>query len=443
MKKIMIYCQHSAGMGHLVRSTEIIRSLVKTFEVCFVSGGQRVPEFKLPNEVQTVYLPALWQNGNQLQPLDSSLSLEEVTAHRQQILLETFDRFKPDCLITECFPFSKLKLESELSPLLKRAKNSARRVRIVCSLRDLIMTQPMSPGVRDRRQQKIRQMLERYYDAVLFHADEKFQKLADSFPQAQDLSCDIVYTGYVAQSPPQNPLEDTSAETSAETSLTAHDIAGLSNPLPTIVASVGGGRHGYPLLQAILAAAPLLATYRFPHHIYAFAGPFMPQKDFARLQRQANRSSNVTLRRYTNRLIDYLNKADLSVSLGGYNTTMNLLRTRVRSLVLPSPSKNQTDEQRIRANMLAQLGVIRLLEPKQLAAGALTAAIATGLESTPSLQSFNLQGADNTARYLENLLAQQPALKQPAFSKQPTASKQRASKQPASKHRASKQPATI
>ena len=398
MKKIMIYCQHLAGMGHLARSAEIIRSLVKEFEVCFVSGGQIVPEFELPAGVNTVYLPGLWQQGERLQPLDDSLSLEETTIRRKEILLETFERVNPDCLITECFPFSKLKLKPELSPLLKRAEASAHPVRIVCSLRDLIMTQPMPADARTRRQEKICRIINRYYDAVLFHADGNFQKLEDSFPRAGDLACSVFYTGYVAQSPPAATARERSA-------LTADDIAGLGDRSPTIVASAGGGRHGYPLLSSLMAASPMLAR-QHPHHIYAFAGPFMPAKDFERLQQQATNQPNVTLRRYTARLLSYLEKADLSISLGGYNTTMNLLKTGVRSLVLPSPSKHQTDEQRLRAEMLANLGTIDLLAPEQLTPEPLIAAIATALKKQPSPQRFNLQGADNTARYLQKMLSQ-------------------------------------
>ena len=122
MNKIMIYCQHLAGMGHLVRCREIMRSLVKNFKVCFVTGGQMVPQFQLPDEVEIVYLPALWQKGAALLPLEGTQSLEAVKAERQQILINTFDRFQPDCLVTECFPFSKMSMKSELKPLLKKGQ---------------------------------------------------------------------------------------------------------------------------------------------------------------------------------------------------------------------------------------------------------------------------------------------------------------------------------
>ena len=392
MKKIMVYCQYLAGMGHLVRSAEIIRSLVKDFRVCFVNGGQLVSQFELPPEVETVYLPALREEAGILKPLDETQSLEAIKAERTQKLLAVFEQFQPDCLMTECFPFSKAKVEFELIPLLDRVQASPRQIPIICSLRDLIMTQVMTDKVRAKKEARVIRLINQYYHGVLFHADGNFQRLQDSFSQVEALTCEIIDTGYVAQSPPK------------VLPLTAEDIAGLNHPSPIIVVSAGGGRHGYPLLNAVIAASPRLAD-TLPHQIYAFAGPFMPAEDFAELQRVAADKSNVILRRYTSRLIDFLHKAELSISLGGYNTTMNLLRTGVRSLILPSPAKNQADEQRMRAEKLAQLGVLDLIESSDLAPEPLIQAITTRLNYPPTDYRFNLQGAENTAHYLQMLLA--------------------------------------
>lgn len=389
MKKIMLYCQHLAGMGHLVRSTEIIRSLVKDFKVCFVNGGQLVPQFELPLEAEVIYLPGLWQDGRELKAVDDSQSLEAIKLQRRQRLLEVFEQFAPDCLITECFPFSKLKMEFELIPLLKQAQSSVHPVQVVCSLRDLIMTQPMSQEAWVKRSDKVCRVINQYYDAIFFHSDADFQRLEESFPSVNHLQCDIVYTGYVAQA------------FAAKQSLTAEDIAGLNDQSPTIVASMGGGRHGYAPLNAIIEASPQLTT----HKIYAFAGPFMPEDDFIKLQQAAADKPNMTLRRFTTCLLDYLKKADLSVSLGGYNTTMNLLKTGVRSLVLPSLAKDQNNEQQIRSKKLANLGVLDLLNPDDLAPERLVEVITACLNKTHVPHQINLQGADNTARQIQKRLA--------------------------------------
>ena len=392
MKKIMIYCQHLAGMGHLVRCREIIRSLVDDFEICFVSGGQIVPQFQFPEQVEIVYLPALWQKGVEIMPTDEAITLEEAKAQRKRILLETFDQFRPDCLITECFPFSKMSMKYELNPLLERAKTSIWPVQILCSLRDLIMTQPLPPDAKDRREAKVCRLINQFYDAVLFHSDANFHRLEDCFSKVEELNCEIIYTGYVAQSP-------------AEELLPAYeDIVGLSDTAPTIVASAGGGRHGYPLLSAVIVASEQIAD-RLPHQIYAFAGPFMPEVDFFRLQQAAAQRPNVTLRRYTCLLLDYLKKSDLSISLGGYNTTMNLLKTGARSLLLPSLNPSQTDEQYIRAQKLANSGILNLLTPADLPPDRLTQVIVNALGQPRVTHQINLQGAERTAAYIRHFLS--------------------------------------
>lgn len=121
------------------------------------------------------------------------------------------------------------------------------------------------------------------------------------------------------------------------------------------------------------------------------------------------------LRRYTANLLDYLNQADLSINLGGYNTTMNLLMTGVRSLLLPSMNPSQTDEQRIRAEKLAELGLVTLLTPEDLVPDRLVDAIALSLTNLPTPHHLDLNGAENTASYLRELLIEQPVVEQPAL----------------------------
>ena len=389
MKKILFYCQYLAGMGHLVRSTEIIRSLVKDFDVCLINGGQLIPGFEFPAEARVVHLPAVWEDGSQLKPVDSSLTIDEVKESRKQKILDVLGEFQPDCIITECFPFSKHKLKFELKPMLKQAKEND--ITIVCSLRDLIMTQPMSASAKIRRQEKICKLIDRFYDLVLFHGDANFLRLEDSFPGVDKLNCDLFYTGYVAPA--------------AESDLpaTPEDIIGLNRTEPSIVVSVGGGRHGYPLLEAVLFASPILEK-SIPHKIYCFAGPFMARSEFERLQTLAVEQDNVAMRRFTPRLTQYMQQADLSVSLGGYNTIMNILQTGVRSLVLPSLNEHQADEQSIRARKLAQLDIIGLLEPQDLKTAILADKIVSQLNCPKPNNSFNLSGAATTANKLKELL---------------------------------------
>ncbi len=385
-------------MGHLVRSTEIIRSLVKEFQVCFVSGGIPIADFEMPADLEIVHLPSIIEEAGELKSVDSSLPIETVKAIRCQMLLAAFEQFQPDCIITECFPFSKHKLKYELLPLLERAKAAPHSVKVVCSLRDLIMTQSRSPQFWAKRYDKVCEWINHYYDLVLVHGDSQLLRLDEQFPQIDRLTCEVHYTGYVAQSPPQqSPLPE--------------DHAALHQKVPTIVVSAGGGRFGYDLLNAVVQASVILEQ-QIPHHIYAFTGPFMPEEQASRLEAAAQDRPNVTLRQYTPHLLDYMAQADLSISLGGYNTTMNILRTGVRSLIFPGAAEEQTGEQTIRAEKLAEKGVLSVLSIDDLDGTRLAQRVQIALQQPPVPHSFNLQGADRSAVRLKALLYGQLAVAQ-------------------------------
>lgn len=387
MKKILFYCQYLAGMGHLVRSTEIIRSLVPHFQVCLVIGGEPIDQFNVPDGVEVVYLPALREEAGELIALNQSI--DSVKVRRRQRLLALFEQFQPDCVITECFPFSKVKMAFELLPLLERAK--AAQVKVVCSLRDLIMTQSMSEKGLARKQSRILDQTRQFYDLVLCHCDRNLQSLESCFPSAHALTCEVFYTGYVAQS------------------LTHSSEQQQALQFPRIIASVGGGRYGYSLLKAICEVGPLLHQ-AIPHRIYAFTGPFMPESEFEALQILATPQPNITLQRFTPNLMNYLYGADLSISLGGYNTTMNVLSTQVRSLILTSPSPDQADEQWLRASRLAQLGAVDVLSPDQLSPSALAHAVLQRLQTAKPSHALNLKGSENTAWRLRQLCGQTVAI---------------------------------
>ncbi|PSB17096.1 glycosyl transferase [filamentous cyanobacterium CCP1] len=390
MKKIMFYSQHLAGIGHLVRSTEIIRGLAKHFDVYFVHGGQAVPGFRLPSEVMEIRLPGLYMEGTVLKVVDESQSLEVVQEQRKALLLQVFETIQPDCLITEGFPFSKHTLRFELIPLLKHIEASGYPTKVVCCLRDIIMTQAMSDGVRAKKQERTCKWINRYYDLILYHSDPQLQRLEENFSQVDRLNPKIFYTGYVTQSEAQLPLED-------------EDRLHLNQPEPSIVVSVGGGRHGYGLLRAIANLSPTLAQ-TIPHKIYAFTGPYLSESDLLQLQERAALSSNLVVRRFTPRLMDYLKQADLSISLGGYNTTMNVLKTGVRSLIYPSPSEDQSGEQTLRARKLEGMGLLRVLSDADLAPERMRQRILTALNQPPTNHLFDLHGAQRSALKLQQLL---------------------------------------
>ncbi|MEM6445405.1 MAG: glycosyltransferase [Cyanobacteria bacterium P01_D01_bin.123] len=384
-KRLMFYCQHILGIGHLVRSMEIVRALTPDFEVCFVNGGKEVPGFEVPESVRVVNLPAIETDPEfqTLRAVDDGITLAEVETKRRTILLAVLDLFRPDALMVELYPFGRRRFSFELEPLLERARDLGTKVS--CSLRDIVVTKQD----RARHEAKVVKLMNRYFDQLLVHGDRRFVPLEDSFSRTSDLNCPVHYTGYVIQKP--NPAFTVQCDE------------------PIILASVGGGRFGHSLLDCIARTAPLLAD-RIPHTIRMFAGPFVPDSVWHHLQNLTADRANIVIERYTPHLLDYMRQADLSISMAGYNTTMNVLATGVRAMMMPFTG-NGDREQWLRLQKLDRMGIVNAIQPEELVPEVFAEAIETCLRTKPTSASFDLAGAANTAAYLRQLVeCETPAL---------------------------------
>ncbi len=386
VKKVMFYCQHILGIGHLVRSMEIVRGLVQDSQVCFINGGEVIQRFEAPPSVEVVNIPAIKTDSEfqELQVVDSSLSLDELQTIRQEKLLTVFERFQPDILIVELFPFGRRRFSFELIPLMEQAK--ATETKVVCSLRDIVVTKQNQT----RHEEKVCRLMNQYFDMLLIHGDPRFVRLEESFSRVGDLNCEVHYTGYVAQ-----PLPEFSEE----------NLPVTQSQKPIILVSVGGGRFGHELLECVAKTAPILKQ-NLPHHIQMFTGPFIPEAVFAKLQKLAAGQTNITIERYTPKLLTYMQQADLSISMSGYNTTMNILMTGVRAMILPFTGNNDR-EQTIRAQKLGKLGRVKVIRPEDLEPEKFASKVVDYLNQQPTDLQFDFGGVEKTAIYLRQLLHKQ------------------------------------
>ncbi len=230
---------------------------------------------------------------------------------------------------------------------------------------------------------------------MLIHSDPQFHRLEESFSAVTDIKCPIQYTGFVAQ-----PLTEVSTGTK-------EDESDLSRANPTILISVGGGQLGYDLLDAAVMVAPILATRLPEYHLQIFTGAFISIDRFRALSIAAAGQTNLTLRKFTSQFLSYMQKSKLSISLGGYNTTMNILRTGVNSMILPS---NKDWEQTVRAEKLEKMGLLTMLQHEDLQSQQFADKIVRSIESEhlPKFsKSFDLDGAEKTKIAIENLLMPQ------------------------------------
>jgi predicted glycosyltransferase len=388
--RLLLWCQHSLGLGHLARSLLLIEALVRDFQVTLLNGGRMPPGVHVPDGAQVINLPPLGLGAHSgLMSHDPSMSVEQATARRTEMILAAYARVRPDVVVLELYPFGRKAFEPELLPLLELVHSQgANRPHVVCSLRDILIS---GRADQHRHDERVVRRANSVLDAIMVHADPAFARLEESFQPVTPLTVRVHYTGFVAPVPPVRPFPITSGGNRR------------------LIVSSGGGMVGAPLVKAAVSAHRRLhAATGLTTTIVA--GPFLPAPDWRWLRDQASRSLLLTAVRQVPDLAHEIGLSRVSLSQAGYNTTMDLLRAGTPAVVVPY-GEGQEDEQRRRSLRLQDLGLLRVLAPEELTADRLideiTVALqSTVLQSTPPEASLNLDGAAVTAQLLVDLLPQ-------------------------------------
>ncbi|GBC63208.1 glycosyl transferase [Desulfonema ishimotonii] len=381
--KIIHYCQHVLGLGHFFRTLEICRAL-SDHNVTLVTGGAEV-DARLPDHVREIRLPGLMMDSGfrQMFSTEAGQSVDMVKERRRGILRRIFEQEQPDLFIVELYPFGRKAFRFELDPILADIRShELPPCRVVCSLRDILVEKKDT----DAWEKRVLSILNRHFDALLIHADPALLSLDRTFSRMSDIAVPVAYTGFVTPEPPPD----------ARRALRLR--LGLRDDTPLVVASAGGGKVGAPLLKAVAEAFPRMGNGA---RLQIFTGPFMADDDVAALARSAGDGIHVA--RFTPDFLSWLAAADLSVSMAGYNTCMNLMAAAVPSLVWPF-ARNR--EQRLRAEHLSRFGGLRLLRDAELEPSRLCDLMAHSLDRNERpAPRIDLNGAAHTAEWLETWMA--------------------------------------
>ncbi|OLN29351.1 hypothetical protein DVDV_1182 [Desulfovibrio sp. DV] len=385
--KVAVYCQHVLGMGHLFRTLEIVAALAG-HECLLILGGPDTPA-ALPDGVRLVRLPPLAMDADFQALTLAGPALEAAKADRCTRLLAALAAFAPDVFFVELYPFGRKAFEFELLPALAAVREGRfGRCRCVCGVRDILVEKKDQPAYEAR----VLDRLGRFFDAVCVHADPTLFPLSATFARAAEIPVPVVHTGYVAPAPAVvRPRPAVRRE------------LGVADGKTLIVASAGGGKVGSQVLAAVLAGCREDARLsRAALRVYS--GPFCDEAAYAALVAAAGQLPDARVARFTDGFADVLRAADLSVSLAGYNTVMGLLAAGCRGLVAPF---DQNREQRLRAERLAGLGLLGVLDPADLAPPVLAGRMVAALAGPPPPPgAIDLDGAPATARFLESLAAE-------------------------------------
>ncbi len=370
----MLYCQHSLGLGHFVRSLTLAEALADDFDVIFINGGPVPDGFVLPETIHFIHLPPLrlGEDGS----ISGAGNTETLLHARRDIMCAAARTARPALLLVELYPFGRKKFAAEIDPLIDIVRGEGGK--IACSVRDILVTERVD---QTRHDERAAIKLNACFDAVIVHADARLFDLSDTFRATTPVTIPILYSGYVTRAGARQN--------------------GIRPDSMTLVAA-GGGAVGHGVYLAALAAQPQLMAKR-GWAMTVVAGPLFPEEDWDGLVTAAQRVDGLKLIRSLPSLQPLLFESGRFVGQCGYNSALELLQAGLPSLFIPF-ARGQESEQTARAQKLKDLGLADWMPEKGLTGAALAKRL-LALDAPSVTHTLDLDGAHKSTIILRRLVA--------------------------------------
>jgi len=279
----------------------------------------------------------------------------------------------------------------ELVPALDALKAAGADTKIVLGLRDILDAPEV---IQERwRVEGAFEIIEQYYDLVLVYGMREVFDVAEQYYFPPHIAEKLCYCGYVC----------TPGTARYAARARAQSLAGAQKGSSLIVAMAGGGADAYPMMSALLAALPEVLAHQ-PCVLVLITGPFMPAELRHDLEKRG-RGLPVRVRMSVDDTLSYLEAADLVVAMAGYNTTIEILRSGKRAILIPRAGPSA--EQRTRASLFSARHWVEMIDPDdldpELVAGKVIENLGVANGSTVEIRP-DLDGAQSATEQLLALL---------------------------------------
>ena len=390
--RLVFYSHDGQGLGHVRRNLAVAGAVTRRdsrASVLVISSSDHVDDLVIPSRVDVLKLPGVRKLGNdRYEARRLQLSGPEVWGLRSGVIASATRLFAPDVLLADKHP---LGAHGELREALDHVGASGGQA--VLGLRDILDT---PETVREEwRRAGIVPAIARHYGRVLVYGCRSVLDPALTYGLPDPVARRLVYCGYVASTP----------EVASPAPLVRR-----TDDRPLVLATAGAGTDGYAMLSAFLRA-----SQGAPWHPVVVSGSDASPADQERLQRAALAAGG-TCRRFVRDLSGHFSQVAAVVTMGGYNSLTECLRAAAPTVVVPRVHPRQ--EQLIRARAFADLGLLQVVLPEQLAGPALGHAVRQALATSPQqvrgavAAALDLDGADRAAAHL--LTAGRDVLRRPA-----------------------------
>lgn len=390
-KRILVYSHDTFGLGNIKRMLDISKYLVAAYSdvsVLIISGSPVLHAFRIPPKIDYIKLPCLTRTLDGVYDVKFlGVSYDELIRLRSTLITSTMLDFSPDLILVDKKPFG---VSNELSPALRLLHSRGARAKVVLLLRDILDKPETTTAVWERNQ--YHEAVRWFYDKILVVGSREIFDLAAEYKFPVSSESKVQFCGYLRR---ERGLQ---TRKQIRGSLGVHDE-------PLVLVTGGGGEDGYELMTCYvqgLAQLPKGSKIK----TLLICGPEMSESNRRRIRAAAAGYPGVTIQEFNNDMMGCMDAADLVVSMAGYNTICEILSVRKRAVVVPRARPVQ--EQWIRAERMARLGLLRAIHPDEVTPGKLMRTVVEELNGDNRGKSkpyeVDLDGMSRVAASLYGLL---------------------------------------
>ena len=389
-RRVLFYSHDGTGLGHLRITLGVATAYAKLRQqdsLLLVTGSLQTGAFALPDNLDYVKLPAMPKRDlyASLPPTEGYTGSHNSTIRfRTAVALATVQAFDPHLVVIDHAPAG---LFRELAPSIDWLRRRDPSPSLALLMRDVTFGPEQTRSIWTN--EGVYPLLDEAYDRILVYGDRRVFDPIAAYGMSEFAASRTHFCGYLAPSPPRrSPAQ-------------VRDDVGAST-LPLVAVSVGGGGDGCVFLRAYLAG--LRDCSRVPVQSYVVTGPLLPQSDRAEIMDMIDALPNVRVVDFDPDFAAVVQAADAVVCMGGYNSVAESVYFGKRPIVMPRVPGSE--EQVLRAEGFARLGLATVVGPDPLDAAALWDAIDRELSRVGRPEStLAFDGLECIARELAALAA--------------------------------------
>lgn len=374
-KRIIFYSHDTFGLGHIRRTQKLANEIAGTDKsILIICASPKASSYSSSNGIEYLNLPGFTKQPNgQYVPRALNVPIDSFVNLRSSLILSAVRSFQPDVLIIDKEP---LGVKRELLPSLEFLRQNRKNCKIVCGFRDILDEKSVVLDEWDKRDTT--ESLKRYFDHLIIYGNQQVYDFAKEYDLDSDLASKIVYTGYVH---PQDNINKTDFSFN------------FADPnLPVVTLTLGGGGDGSEILDTWHSMLESKKSLPFNHYI--LTGPFADVNRYERLKKLEDNLPNLKVDLFNPDTFSVFEKSDLVVSMGGYNTMIELAAMGKKPLILPRVKPRK--EQLIRAEVFKEKNLCQFMHPELTTPESIWATILATLESKDlSQNSFKADGLKN------------------------------------------------